>query len=102
MSRTAASTSSLAAALLDALDDATLDALAERLAPRLAGCVPAPDNSTAWLTVKAAAEHLACPPSRLYALVSSRRIPFHKDGSRTLFDRRELDEWVRNGGGTRP
>ena len=93
--------SSLAAALFEALDDATLDALAERLAPRLAGRLT-PQTTTRWLSVQSAADHLACPKSRLYALVSARRIPFHKDGSRTLFDRRELDEWVRAGGATRP
>ena len=86
------------AALLAALDDADLDALAERLAPRLTDRLSSAPSSTAWLTVPTAAEHLSCPPSRLYALVSARRIPFHKDGSRTLFRREELDEWVRNGG----
>lgn len=91
--------SALAAALLDTLDDATLDALAERLAPRLAGRLST--DSPTWLSVQAAADYLACPKSRIYALVSSRRIPFCKDGSRTLFDRHELDEWVRNGGVTR-
>jgi excisionase family DNA binding protein len=92
--------SALAAALLEALDDATLDALAERLALRLTDRFSTQPRS--WLSLPAAAEHLACPKSRLYALVSARRIPFHKDGSRLLFDRGELDEWVRAGGATRP
>jgi excisionase family DNA binding protein len=39
---------------------------------------------------KRAAEFLACPRSRIYALVSARRLPHHHDGSRLLFDRREL------------
>jgi len=55
-----------------------------------------------YLDVQGAAEFLACPKSRIYALVSSRRIPFEKDGSRTLFSRTALREWVRNGGGRRP
>jgi len=92
----------LAAAIVAELDDGALDELAERLAPRLAGRLSASDESPPWMTVKTAAEHLSCPPSRLYALVSSRRIPFCKDGSRTLFDRGELDDWVRAGGATRP
>jgi excisionase family DNA binding protein len=93
--------SRLAAVLLAELDDAALDALAQRLAPRLAvhSSTAAPSG---WLDVSAAAEHLACPRSRLYALVSARRIQFCKDGSRLLFDRVELDEWVRSGGGRRP
>jgi excisionase family DNA binding protein len=62
--------------------------LAERLAPRL----PTHQPASGWLNVNAAAAHLACPASRLYALVSARRIPFAKDGSRLLFDRGQLDE----------
>lgn len=88
---------SVVAALLAELSDADLDLLAERLAPRLA--VPVADQ---WLTVTEAAEYLRCPKSRLYSLVSARRVPFSKDGSRTLFRRSELDAWVRNGGGRRP
>jgi excisionase family DNA binding protein len=84
--------------LIDALDGEVLDTLAERLAPRLAKSV-SPDG---WLTVAEAAEHLRCPKSRVYSLVSARRIPFVKDGSRTLFRRSELDAWLREGGGKRP
>jgi excisionase family DNA binding protein len=90
--------SSLANALLAELDDDALDVLAGRLASRL----PAHQATSGWLGVTAAAEYLACPPSRLYALVSARRVPFCKDGSRLLFDRGELDAWVRAGGGRRP
>jgi excisionase family DNA binding protein len=60
------------------------------------------ERPSPWLTVEQAAEHLACPTSRVYALVSARRIPHERDGSRPLFDRRELDAWVRSGGGKRP
>jgi excisionase family DNA binding protein len=90
----------LAAALLNELSDADLDQLAELLRPRLAARPS--DDLSAWLAVDAAAAHLACPKSRLYALVSAGRIPFHKDGSRLLFRRDELDAWVRNGGAKRP
>jgi excisionase family DNA binding protein len=55
-----------------------------------------------WLDVAGAAAHLACPPSRVYALVSARRIPHERDGSRLLFRPEALDDWVRRGGGTRP
>lgn len=55
-----------------------------------------------FLDVDGAAEFLACPKSRIYSLVSAKRIPFHKDGSRTLFDRGELREYVATGGARRP
>lgn len=84
--------------LLDALDGDALDTLAERLAPRLGQ----PAQTDGWLTVGEAAEYLRCPKSRVYSLVSARRIPFVKDGSRTLFRRSELDAWLRAGGGKRP
>jgi excisionase family DNA binding protein len=91
--------SSLTKALLEQLDDDDLGLLVELIRPRLG--TPAEERST-WLDVTAAAQHLACPKSRIYALVSARRIPFHKDGTRTLFDRGELDNWVRAGGANRP
>jgi len=49
-----------------------------------------------------AAAYLACPKSRIYALLSARRIPHDRDGSRVLFDRAELREWVLRGGARRP
>jgi excisionase family DNA binding protein len=52
--------------------------------------------------VGAAAEHLACPRSRVYALGAARRIPHRRDGSRLLFRRSELDAWLEGGGGLRP
>lgn len=88
---------SLAAALLAELTDVDLDSLAERLRSRLQ-IDPEPDG---YLDAAGAAEFLACPPSRIYALVSAKRIPFYKDGSRLLFDRAELREYVRNGGARR-
>jgi excisionase family DNA binding protein len=96
----------LAAALLAEMDDDTLATLADRLADRLEPIlVPRLNPSQppdSWLDVGQAAEHLSCPRSRIYALVSARRMPHHKEGSRLLFRREELDEWVRAGGGRRP
>jgi excisionase family DNA binding protein len=92
--------SALAAALLEALDDATLDILAERLRPRLQLAVTT--QQTKWLNVTEAAEHLRCPRPRIYALTSAGRIPVHRDGTLLLFDRAELDAWIRAGGATRP
>lgn len=75
----------------------------EQIAARAAELVASrPAEADGFLDVDGAAEYLACPKSRIYALVSSGRIPHHKDGSRTLFDRAELREFVRNGGAKRP
>jgi excisionase family DNA binding protein len=76
-----------------------IEAVAERVAELLAEHA---GRSDPWLNVEQAAEHIGAPKSRLYALVSARRIPFAKDGSRVLFKRSELDTWVRQGGGVRP
>lgn len=80
-----------------ALIEVIAERAAELIAERQAG--PVEDG---WMTVDEAAAHLRCPKSRIYSLVSARRIPFEKDGSRTLFLRSELDVWLRNGGGRRP
>jgi excisionase family DNA binding protein len=54
-----------------------------------------------WIGVEQAAAHLACPKSRIYDLVSARRVPHERDGSRLLFRRSDLDSWVSSGGGRR-
>ncbi|MGN6166743.1 MAG: helix-turn-helix domain-containing protein [Solirubrobacteraceae bacterium] len=86
--------------ILDAFSEDDLDALAALLAPRMPQ--PAAEEPSGWLDVTAAAEYLACKPARIYALTSARRIPFTKDCSRLLFNRRELDRWLADGGGRRP
>jgi excisionase family DNA binding protein len=91
----------LAAALIAELDDEALDMLATRLEPILVARSNRVEQSS-WLHVNAAAQHLACPTSRIYSLVSAKRIPHHRDGTRLLFDRKELDTWLRAGGAKRP
>ena len=77
--------------------------LVEQIATRAAELVDARHaTEDGYLGVKGAAAFLSCPVSRIYALVSARRIPFHKDGSRTLFDRAELRQYVESGGARRP
>jgi excisionase family DNA binding protein len=79
------------------------DDLVERIAARAAAIViehQARDRD-GWLNVEEAARHLACPTSRIYALVSKRAIPFEKDGSRLLFRRTDLDTFVCRGGAIR-
>ncbi len=47
-----------------------------------------------WIGVDAAAEYLACKRQRIYDLVSQGRIPHRREGTRLLFKRSELDEWL--------
>lgn len=83
------------------LPDEFLDAIVERVTEAL-GERAAPEDR--WLTVAEAAEHVRCPTSRVYSLAATKppRIPVHRDGSRLLFRRSELDAWVESGGGLRP
>lgn len=87
----------LALALPAELVEVVAERAAELVADRLTAAAPEP-----WVGVAEAAEHLACGRSRVYALVSAGRIPHEKDGSRLLFKRSQLDEWVQGGGGRRP
>lgn len=48
------------------------------------------------------AAYIDAPRSRVYGLVSARRIPVHHDGSALVARRSELDAWLLNGGGKRP
>lgn len=82
------------------LSDEQLDLIAERAAELLAERQAPADES--YLDVQGAAEFLVCSTSRIYSLVSAKRVPHYKDGSRTLFDRQELRQYVRGGGARRP
>lgn len=82
------------------LPDELVEQIAQRAAAILADQASAAEAG--YLDVAGAAEFLACPTSRVYALVSARRLPHHRDGSRLLFDRAELREYVANGGAKRP
>lgn len=90
----------------DTLNVEISDDLVERIAARAAELVvdqAADENDEGWLRgAERIAAHIDCPPSRVYALVSARRIPVHHDGSALVAQRSELDAWVRNGGGRRP
>lgn len=84
------------------LPAALVEAIAQRAAELLAERLPTAAEPDGYLDVDGAAEFLACPKSRIYSLVSSRRIPHHRDGSRLLFDRSELRAYVEAGGARRP
>lgn len=79
------------------------DELIERVARRAAELVAERESTgDRWLSTDEAARYLATNKGRLYALCSAGRIPFVKDGSRTLFRRSALDAWLEAGGGKRP
>jgi excisionase family DNA binding protein len=82
------------------------DALIERIACRAAELVRQLEDGTAadgWLRgAERIAAYIDCSRSRVYALVSARRIPIHHDGSALIARRSELDRWLRAGGGRRP
>lgn len=69
------------------------DLIAERVAERLV--TPAPLPPDPYLTVKQAAAYLACSPQRIYDLRAKGAIRFHKDGTRLLFRREDLDDYAR-------
>ena len=82
-----------------ALPDELIEAVAQRVATLLEERAPA---DAGFLDVAGAAKFLCCPPSTIYSLVSAKRIPVHRDGSRLLFDRAELRAYVDAGGAKRP
>jgi excisionase family DNA binding protein len=74
------------------LTDSQLDAIAERVAERLR---PAPQHSTPWLDTKGAAAYLACTPARIHDLVQLQKLTPRRDGRRLLFNRNDLDDYVK-------
>ncbi len=81
------------------LPEELVERIAERAAEMVAERATEPDG---YMDVAGAAGFLACPTSRIYSLVSAKRIPVHRDGSRLLFDRTELRQFVADGGAKRP
>ena len=47
-----------------------------------------------YMTVAEAADYIRSRPQRIYDLVSSQRLPKHKDGSRVLILRADLDRYL--------
>lgn len=62
------------------------------LAPHLP--VTRPPEPSPYLTVPEAAAYLRSSRQRVYDLISSRRLPRHKDGSRVLIRRADLDAYL--------
>lgn len=55
-----------------------------------------------WLIASEAAIYLGCSLSRVRKLTMTRELPHHKEGSRVLYRRDELDAFVLNGGARTP
>jgi excisionase family DNA binding protein len=54
------------------------------------------EKPAGWLNVAGAADHLRTTEDGIRALVKRKRIPHHRGAAgRILFDRAELDAWVR-------
>jgi excisionase family DNA binding protein len=81
------------------LTDVELDRLADLLSERVAART---GTGSPWLTAGDAADHLACPESRIRKLTMTGELPCHRDGRRVLYRRDELDAYVRNGGAISP
>lgn len=84
------------------IGEEVVEQIARRAVELLAEAEKSADADQGFLDVGGAAEFLACPKSRIYSLVSVGRLPHYRDGSRLLFDRAELREYVRRGGARRP
>src|ERR1700733_9150952 len=59
-------------------------------------------ESTGYFNSDDAAEYLACPVSRIHDAAGAGVLRGYKDGSRWLFTRAQLDEYVQNGGWRAP
>jgi excisionase family DNA binding protein len=81
------------------LEQASPEAVA-RFAERVADSLA--ERRSPWMTAAQAAEYIAAPKSRVRKLTSTGDLPSHQDGSRRLYRRDELDEFIRGGGAKSP
>lgn len=75
--------------------------MVETIARRAAEIIGASEvsDSDGWLRgAERIASYVDCSPSRVYSLVSARRIPISKDGSAIVARRSDLDRWIAEGG----
>ncbi len=89
------------AALRVEIDEELIEQIARRAA-ELIGERSGSASKDGWLRgADRIAAYIDAPRSRVYALVSTRRIPVHHDGSALIARRSELDRWLVQGGGLR-
>ena len=51
-----------------------------------------------FMEIEGLSDYLSISKSNIYKKVANKEIPFHKVGSRTLFDVDEINTWVRSDG----
>jgi excisionase family DNA binding protein len=51
-----------------------------------------------FLNMEMLSEYIHCSTSKIYKMVSNKTIPVIKLGGQNLFDKEEIDKWVRRGG----
>ena len=74
----------------------------QRVEQRLAAVlhdVMKPEERSPYMSVRECAAFLRCSEQRINDLTSSGRLRRSKDGTRTLLDRQEVEEYVARGGG---
>jgi excisionase family DNA binding protein len=81
----------------DDLVDTIATAVVAKLAEGAAGVASSP-----WLNAQGVADYLGCSISRVRTLTMTGDLPVHRDGSKPLYHRDELDAYVRNGGAKCP
>ncbi len=52
-----------------------------------------------WLSVDEIAEHLGVKRDTVYKWITRKKMPAHKVGRLWKFQRSEIDNWVKSGGG---
>lgn len=57
-------------------------------------------ESERWLSVEEIAAHLGVSRETIYRWLEKRKIPAHRIGKLWKFQVSEIDEWIRNGGGS--
>lgn len=86
-----------------AVPDELIEAVAERVLERLSEREQGEATADSWLRgAGAIADYVGCSRSRIYQLVSARRVPVHKDGASVVARRAELDDWIKKGGAKCP
>ena len=82
--------------ILSAIQDRIESAVTERLKQMLPG-MTAEANATSWMTTDQAATYLALRPDALRARARRGTVPAHRDDDRWLYNRAELDAFIREG-----
>lgn len=95
-----ARSSALSIGLPDQVVDEIVERVADLVLERLQS--QAEVEAAPFMNSAQAAAYLGCSVKRLHKLTHLKRIPFEKDGSRLLFRRVDLDDWVAKGGATTP